>query len=120
MPKIKICVIDNVSRGFDESDTEVLREGITDWEEISEENLSKLRQYLWTIQPRNGRAVIVQQEDNVKLHISNIDNWIKEQDRKKAAEQKRRDRESKERKNKAEERKRKQYEKLKQEFEKGN
>lgn len=93
---------------YDEEYFDVIaRQGISDWEELTEDEYTLLRQNLYLIKPRYGHnsiiRVVVQDDTSVHDHLLNI-----KQELKKIAEQRAKEEEDRLRRKKEREAKRKQ------------
>lgn len=95
MPKVKILIATDSSSDYDDYYSRtILRQGITDWEEISEEDLAFLRNNLYHIVDRNVYGysatpiLVVQDEVNLVQRIASIKDAIRiENERRAAAEE---------------------------------
>lgn len=95
MPKVKILIATDSSSDYDDYYSRViLRQGITDWEEISDEDLAFLRNNLYHIVDRNVHGysatpiLVVQDEVNLVQRIASIKDAIRvENERRAVAEE---------------------------------
>lgn len=96
MRKIKLFIVHDRYIDYDESMT-VLSYGISDWDEVSEEDFELIRSNLHLIRPSNYQTVVIVEEQNssaIQECIKDISATIKKQikaeaDRKLEAERKR-------------------------------
>lgn len=106
----------------DDYSTTIMREGISNWEEITHEEYEFLRNNLYRLSGMNGVHLLVQDDVPVRRRIDNIKQIIAEQQKK--VEQERIEREKKaaekalRKRAKTEEQERKLYEELQKKFKK--
>lgn len=121
MPKIKIVLVES-RYCDDESSENIIREGITDWEEVSQADLNLLRSHVYRLSRRGRSAVIVEYyPDSTVEAVKSIKEWLatelaEEREKAKAAAKKKAEKERKKVTAKAE-RERKVFEDLRKKFE---
>lgn len=83
MPKVKIFMSHEYPDYY-ECSAEIITHGISDWEEITDEEYDYLRRNLYKLSdPKYGRPVIIIQSDKTALeYIDSIKNFIAEEKRK--------------------------------------
>jgi hypothetical protein len=94
MPKIRLVKITHYTkscRDYYDYDDSIVQSPMSDWQEVSEEDLEKLKYYLSKIKPKDNIRVVVYQEDETPPadYIKDINAFIEnENEQIKLAEQK--------------------------------
>lgn len=86
MKEVRIVLVHDLSSGYDDYDSEtIMREGITDWETISDEDYQLLREHWHRLGPRidpsgNKRPVLLEKDHlPVRARIESIQQWLQEE-----------------------------------------
>lgn len=91
MHKIKLFWIDE-NYSEDQSVMWSLRDHITDWEEVSNEDYRLLQQWKWKLEHEVGQRVVIVEQDPtpVVARIKNIRDWLAEKQREKEQQENKR------------------------------
>jgi len=91
MHKIKLFWIEE-NYSEDQSVMGSLRDPITDWEEVSNEDYRLLQQWKWKLEDEVGQRVVIVEQDPtpVVARIKNIRDWLAEKQREKEQQEKKR------------------------------
>jgi hypothetical protein len=79
MRNVKIVLVeDPIYNDYDEISTAVIRDGISNWESISDEDYKFLKDNLWRLQ---NKSMMIIEQDPVPVikRIDSIKKWIKEE-----------------------------------------
>ena len=89
MKEVRIVLVHDLSSGYDDDDSQsAIKEGVTDWEQVSDEEYRLLKDHWWRLSHEmgayaRGRPVLLEKDSEpVKQRIGSIREWVrKEQER---------------------------------------
>jgi len=94
MPKVKIVLTSEGASDYDDYySQQIIRQGMTDWEDISDEDLSFLQRNKWRLLDRQKHGpylhpmIVVMDEEPILDKISSIKEFIRKEEEKAAKEE---------------------------------
>lgn len=82
MKQVKIVLTDQtVDDSYGDSYTTIIRDSITDWEEISDDDYELLKDNFWQLQKKYTQNAMLIEKDTVSVieRIASIKEWIQEE-----------------------------------------